>query len=30
MDVVQFYDRRFSIGLTAQQKTELVNFLNTP
>jgi hypothetical protein len=29
MDVVQFYDRRFSIGLTDQEKTDLVNFLNT-
>jgi cytochrome c peroxidase len=29
MDVVEFYDRRFSIGLTDQHKTDLVNFLNT-
>jgi cytochrome c peroxidase len=28
-DVVNFYDQRFSIGLTPQQKTDLVNFLNT-
>ena len=28
-DVVDFYDQRFSIGLTHQQKTDLVNFLNT-
>lgn len=28
-DVVEFYDQRFSIGLTHQQKTDLVNFLNT-
>ena len=27
-DAVEFYDRRFSIGFTAQQKTDLVNFLN--
>ncbi len=27
--VVDFYDQRFSIGLTHQQKTDLVNFLNT-
>lgn len=29
MDVVDFYDQRFSIGFTAQQKKDLVNFLNT-
>ena len=29
MDVVNFYDQRFSIGFTAQQKQDLVNFLNT-
>ncbi len=29
MDVVNFYDQRFTIGFTAQQKTDLVNFLNT-
>jgi cytochrome c peroxidase len=27
-DVVEFYDQRFTIGLTVQQKTDLVNFLN--
>jgi cytochrome c peroxidase len=27
-DVVEFYDQRFSIGLTAQQKADLVAFLN--
>ena len=26
-DVVQFYDTRFSIGLTAQEKADLVAFL---
>ncbi len=29
MDAVNFYDKRFSIGFTDQQKTDLVNFLNT-
>jgi cytochrome c peroxidase len=29
MDVVNFYDRRFSIGLSAQDKIDLVNFLNS-
>jgi cytochrome c peroxidase len=29
MDVVNFYDQRFSIGFTDQQKQDLVNFLNT-
>jgi len=28
-DVVNFYDNRFNIGLTAQQKQDLVNFLNS-
>lgn len=28
-DVVDFYDQRFGIGFTQQQKTDLVNFLNT-
>ena len=28
MDVVNFYDRRFNIGFTDRQKTDLVNFLN--
>ena len=28
MDVVNFYDKRFSIGFTNQQKQDLVNFLN--
>ena len=27
-DVVDFYDTRFAIGFTEQQKTDLVNFLN--
>ena len=27
--VVDFYDQRFTIGLTHKQKTDLVNFLNT-
>jgi cytochrome c peroxidase len=27
-DVVDFYDQRFGIGFTDQQKTDLVNFLN--
>jgi cytochrome c peroxidase len=27
-DVVEFYDRRFNIGLTTRQKTDLVGFLN--
>jgi hypothetical protein len=27
-DVVEFYDQRFGIGLTAQQKTDLIAFLN--
>ncbi len=29
MDVVNFYDQRFGIGFTDQQKSDLVNFLNT-
>jgi hypothetical protein len=29
MDVVNFYDQRFKIGFTKQQKQDLVNFLNT-
>jgi len=29
MDVMNFYDQRFAIGLTEQQKLDLVNFLNT-
>ncbi len=28
LDVVKFYDQRFGIGLTNQQKTDLVNFLS--
>jgi cytochrome c peroxidase len=28
LDVVNFYDQRFSIGFTEQQKNDLVNFLN--
>jgi len=28
-DVVSFYNKRFKIGLTAQQQADLVNFLNT-
>jgi cytochrome c peroxidase len=28
LDVVNFYDQRFGIGFTAQQKSDLVNFLN--
>jgi cytochrome c peroxidase len=28
-DVVNFYDKRFKIGFTQQQKQDLVNFLNT-
>jgi cytochrome c peroxidase len=28
MDVVTFYDQRFGIGFTSQQKIDLVNFLN--
>jgi hypothetical protein len=29
LDVVNFYDQRFSIGFTAQQKSDLVAFLNS-
>jgi hypothetical protein len=29
LDAVNFYDKRFKIGLTDQQKQDLVNFLNT-
>lgn len=29
LDVVNFYDKRFSIGFTDQQKIDLVNFLET-
>ena len=28
LDIVNFYDKRFSIGLTDQQKQDMVNFLN--
>jgi cytochrome c peroxidase len=28
LDVVNFYDRRFGIGFTSQQKSDLINFLN--
>jgi cytochrome c peroxidase len=28
LDVVNFYDQRFSIGFTNQQKSDLINFLN--
>jgi cytochrome c peroxidase len=28
MDIVNFYDKRFNIGFTAQQKADLVNFMN--
>ena len=28
-DLVNFYNKRFNIGLTSQQQTDLVNFLNT-
>jgi cytochrome c peroxidase len=29
LDAVNFYDQRFGIGFTTQQKTDLVNFLNS-
>jgi cytochrome c peroxidase len=29
MDAVDFYDQRFALGLTSQQKQDLVAFLNT-
>ena len=28
LDIVNFYDRRFAIGLNDQQKQDMVNFLN--
>jgi hypothetical protein len=28
MDVLNFYDTRFNMGLTAQEKADLVAFLN--
>jgi cytochrome c peroxidase len=28
-DAVEFYDKRFTIGFTAQEKADLINFLNT-
>ena len=28
-DVVTFYDQRFSIGFTAQERTDLIAFLNS-
>jgi cytochrome c peroxidase len=28
-DVVEFYDQRFTIGLTDQEKADLVAFLNS-
>jgi cytochrome c peroxidase len=28
-DVVEFYDRRFKIGFTEKEKSDLVNFLNS-
>jgi len=28
MDAVEFYNTRFTLGLTAQEKTDLVNFLS--
>ena len=28
LDAVQFYNTRFALGLTAQEKTDLVNFLS--
>jgi cytochrome c peroxidase len=28
LDVVKFYDQRFGIGFTSQQKSDLINFLN--
>ena len=28
MDAVNFYDQRFNIGFTDQEKQDLVNFLN--
>jgi cytochrome c peroxidase len=29
IDAVNFYDQRFNIGFTAQEKSDLVAFLNT-
>ena len=29
LDAVNFYDQRFGIGFTDQEKRDLVNFLNT-
>jgi len=29
MDVVNFYDQRFNVGFTEQQKEDLVAFLKT-
>jgi cytochrome c peroxidase len=29
MDAVNFYDKRFGLNFTDQQKQDLVNFLNT-
>jgi len=29
LDVVNFYDQRFGLNFTDQQKQDLVNFLNT-
>jgi hypothetical protein len=29
LEAVNFYDQRFSIGFTDQQREDLVNFLNT-
>ncbi|MDQ6868712.1 MAG: hypothetical protein M3178_10015 [Pseudomonadota bacterium] len=29
LDAVNFYDQRFNIGFTDQQKEDLVNFLKT-
>jgi cytochrome c peroxidase len=28
-DVVEFYERRFAIGLSSQEKADLVNFLGS-
>jgi cytochrome c peroxidase len=28
-DVVDFYDKRFNVGFTAQEKTDLIAFLNS-
>jgi cytochrome c peroxidase len=29
LDVINFYDQRFGMGLADQQKADLVNFLNS-